>query len=532
MKKIVSILAAVLLSVSAAALSGCGDKGVVNDDNTLNIKVYKAGYGDTFVKAWISQFEQIYAEEGYKINIVESNENIQAATVTNELILGKKNKIDLYITGNIFPADLARVSDSEEMEMVAENLNDVYDNYPIRDDGSTESVKISEKLKPGFDRYFKLGEDYYCFAFRSAPLGLVVNPGVFRNYASEYPRTTDEFLSVLESIYRETENTGVYPLAWAGKNAHSYLYGIEDVWVSQYSGTDYYADFCAMNYPDKTKAYELYSDVSWEKSLDVIRAMQNPYYSEPGSINNEHTRAQSRLITGKAVFMSTGAWLQNEMFMDYADRVVGMEMIPTPVISALGIKLGLDGKGGSDADLCDEVLSLTVKLIREGKSYGEINSAVSDGKGVSLIEDQIKEVENACGVFYDWGIPEQAVINAYSRKKDIAKLFLRYIASDDAARTMYNVSSGISAYASADVDYSSLQNYTAYMKSVDEIIQNRNSDYIYRQQLGLRAEYQMGFFNKYPAVEKTFATNRDLTSATVVSEEYAQAEQLWKERIR
>ena len=56
---------------------------MVDNEQTLNIKVYKSGFGDTFVYAWIDQFEEMYTTEGYKINVVEANDQIQGSTVTD-----------------------------------------------------------------------------------------------------------------------------------------------------------------------------------------------------------------------------------------------------------------------------------------------------------------------------------------------------------------------------------------------------------------------------------------------------------------
>jgi maltose-binding protein MalE len=64
----------------------------------------------------------------------------------------------------------------------------------------------------------------------------------------------------------------------------------------------------------------------------------------------DHTTAQHLFMKGEAVFMSNGAWLQMEMSANYKEEAGNMTMIATPVISALGVKLGLDGKGGTDAN--------------------------------------------------------------------------------------------------------------------------------------------------------------------------------------
>lgn len=518
-KKVLCLTMATLLSATAFAACG-GQAGVVDEEKTLNIKVYKSGFGDTYVHAWIDQFEALYETEGYKINVVEANDQIQATTVTNEMILGNKNAIDLYITGNVTPHRLRDASYQEDMDMIAANLDDVFSSKPINAKGEEENITIADKLKDGYAEYFQLDGTYYVFPYRSAPVGLVVNPVVYSQYATEYPRTTNELLEVVDDIRTAAK---VYPFAFAGGNAYSYLYSVEDVWVAQYAGVDYYGDYCSFN--DVTSADEAAACIgneAWAASFDVISAIQNPKNMANGSINFQHAQAQSNLITGKAAFMVTGAWLQNEMFMDYADRVINMEMIATPVLSEVGVKIGLPS---------DDVLSALVKCVDEHKTADEAIAQVQSQYSITVTAEQYAQVVKARGVFYDWGIPDQVVVNAYSKKIDIAKLFLRYLASDDAAKVAYESSTMRMPYDSANVDYSIIGKQTNFLTSVNNITKNAEAAYIYRQATGKRADYSIGFFNQYDGLEKTVMSNRELTGAKIVADEQTKMKEIWDERV-
>ncbi|MBO5736340.1 MAG: extracellular solute-binding protein, partial [Clostridia bacterium] len=501
-KKALCLTMATLLSATGFAACNGGQAGVVDNEKTLNVKVYKSGFGDTFVHAWIDQFEEMYATEGYKINVVEANDQIQGSTVTDEMILGNKNAIDLYITGNVTPHRLRDASNQEDMDMIAASLNDVFSAKPIGANGE-ENVTIEDKMKDGYAEYFQLNDTYYAFPYRSAPVGLVVNPSVYSQYASEYPCTTDELLAVVDTI----REANAFPFAFAGGNAYSYLHALEDVWTTQYAGVEYYGKYCSMDdVTSADSAAALIGNDGWAASLDVISTIQNPKNMANGSINFQHSQAQSNLITGKAAFMVTGAWLQNEMFMDYADRVINMQMIATPVLSEVGVKLGL----ASDA-----VLSTLVKCVDEGKTATEAIAEAQTKHNATVTEEQYAEVAKARGVFYDWGIPNQVVVNAYSDKLDIAKLFLRYLASDDAARVAYESSTMRMPFDSANVDYAAIGTQTAFLTSVNNITKNPAAAYIYRQATGKRADYSIGFFNKYDGLEKTVMSNRELTGAKI-----------------
>lgn len=521
-KKTISLIVALICVLSVAfAMTGCKKK---KDLNVLSIKVYKAGYGDMYVHAWIEDFEKIYEKEGYRVEIEKSNLNITGSTVTNEMVLGKNNTVDLYVTGNLAPYALKRASDNLDMDMIAANLNDVFDSYPTKKDGTQEKVKIADKLLKGYAQYFKLGNDYYAFPYYTAPFGLVVNPEAFKEHVGnvDYPRTTDEFLKMVDKVADKAEadkNLVVRPFAFAGKNAFSYLYGVEDVWVAQYEGLDYYKAYTSLdNVKNAEEAGALYDRQGWKESLKVIKEMQQTRNVMPGSAGAEHSLAQADLVKGRAVFMVNGAWLQNEMYNNFAADVVKMEMIKTPIISALGTKIGLKD---------DATLSKLVALIDDGKTYNEAKTQIS-----GLTETQYNAVKDARNIFYDWGVPAQILINAYSPNVELAKKFLRYVASDDAARRAFAASTLLTPYASSEVDISADANrYTNFIRSFDQIRSGQDAKYIYRQMLGTRADNALGFFNHYTSLEVTWLTQGTLTVDDVITAEKEKIEELWEDNI-
>ena len=521
LKKLFCLAFATIFSTTAfvACNKQQGQQGASKDANTLNINVYESGFGASYVYGWIDQFEALYAKEGYKINVVESNDSFEATTVTNAMIMGERNPIDLYIAGNVTPHLIGNTAKQNGMDKLAASLNDVFESKPINAKGEEESVTISQKLQDGYAEYFQLNGTYLAFPYRSAPVGLVVNPTVYSQYATEYPRTTGELLAVTKTI----RDAGVKPFAFAGGNAYSYLHAVEDVWVAQYEGADYYADYCSFNNVNSSSEAEaLIGNKGWEASLDLINQIQDPDNMEEGSTGFQHSQAQSNLITGKAAFMVTGSWLQNEMYKDYAGRVDNMEMIATPVISALGVKIGLPS---------DAVLSTLVKCVDENKTLEEAIAVVKTAHDFTVTEDQYTQVVEARGIFYDWGIPCQIVVNAYSKKLNIAKLFLRYIASDDAARIAYEASTMRTPFSSANVNYAEIGKKTAFLSSVNNITIRDHANYIYRQSTGKRADYSIGFFTKYGSLEKTVISNRELTGAKIIAAEQEELRKIWAERI-
>lgn len=58
--------------------------------------------------------------------------------------------------------------------------------------------------------------------------------------------------------------------------------------------------------------------------------------------------------------------------------------------------------------------------------------------GAVIKKDFLRLVNEARLIYTDQGVKEVVVLNAFSEKLDIAKLFLRFIASDDGGQIMYD----------------------------------------------------------------------------------------------
>ena len=245
----------------------------------------------------------------------------------------------------------------------------------------------------------------------------------------------------------------------------------------------------------------------------------------------DHNTAQHKFLGGEAVFMSNGAWLQNEMAANYEAEAKKLVMIKTPVISALGVKLGLDGNGGSDAAKCDTILSQIVGFIDEGKADAEIITEVSGANSVTVTTEQIEAIRMARSIYYDKGVEETVILNAYSEKLDIAKLFLRFIASDAGCEIMFDYSASYAPYKTSE-DFAEADSDSQFMSSVNAIANQENAQYIYRRPSGYRFLFNVDFFSKHMEYEKAIASSRGkLTAEDIMSDELEYAKEIWAKRV-
>ena len=518
----------VLLSVLFATmgLSACkGPNKISNEPTVLNVKVYKAGYGDAWFTALKSKFEEMYYEEGYKINVVESSINVQGAAVMEELLLGRRNGVDMYFAGGLSPVAVAIQSVDEGFQMAAD-LSDVYELKPIKENKTEENLTIKDKMKEGYDEYLVYNgryEDYngmyFVFPAFAMPGGLIVNEELLNSYGLEIPLTTDELINCFETIAKDSAETGVYPTTWAGNNAYNYWRPVEDVWAAQYDGVEGYKKWVSMN-PGEGKnpvdAVNVYDQKGFEYSLTVMETMLNLDYAPIGTRNATHGNAQHQFLTGKAVFMANGAWLQNEMIQNYNDSISKMQMISAPVLSQIGMELNLDGNNGNDREKCDKVLSAIVAAVDEGETNEEIISmveaapySVQIGQNEKEKNAKIDKIRESRAIYDDAGVEYGFIVNEYSTKKEIATLFLRFVASDDASIYMNELANALTAFDTIEEIYDD-ETTTTFIKSLQNLITYENAVSIHRFVPGdsLRTETGLAYFPNEGEIELTIADGK------------------------
>lgn len=474
-KRVVStLLCGVMACTSVVAMTACGSKGSKGDPTkTINVQLYDAGYGYKWFEAVAKKFEQIYADEGYQVVLKKHNPQINSANILPELAYGKDNIIDMYYANGINAGTISKycIQNNKGID-VAMDLSDVLSSAPIDENGNEEEGTVKDKLVEGFGaslttdytyaisqnaQYATFDKKTYMLPMFSSPNGFVVNTTLLEKAGLETPRTTNELLNCINVINQKRTSGAdgfkeVYPLAWGGGNAWNYWRYVYDVWYVQYNGIETYNTFVTLDgYENNlSEAWKLYENESWLDIYELMEVMLNKENAHKNTLNINADEAQCNLLIDNAVFMSTGVNLQNEMGAEFYEDMSKVVMISTPIISELGIKLELDGKGGTDAAACDKALSAIVKGLEEGKDNASIKTTVS---GVS--DEQIDAVRTAYNVYSDQGLGAGFVVSSTTEKADICKLFLRFLASDYVTSFLSTNTYAISAYSKGytyDVD--------------------------------------------------------------------------------
>ena len=462
------ILATLLIGImGVATLTGCKAKETTVEENVVRIRVYDAGYGTDHLNAIISQFEQTYADKGYKIVIDKANSTYDEATVSKELSVGfKKNKIDMYYASHMSNEKIVNKYVQGSVDNIAD-LTDVFESAPINVDGSEAEGTLKERLIDGYWDCLQMDLSYaktqnaafgeyegknYVVPFYSQPAGFIMNTEKMEQAGLETPKTTNELLACVDTINAKREGgdesfANTYPVSWSGGEAYNYWRAIYDVWYAQCEGIDAYDDFFRLSsYADKfTESHKVYETEGWKQVYNLMAVMLDDDNAPADTLSMDAVSAQDRLLVGKSVFAPCGAWLKSEMGTEYLTDMEHCVLIKTPVVSQVGINLGLDGKNGTDAALCEKVLSTVVGLIDEAKSVDEIISSVSGSYAVTLTKEQVEAVQTARGIYQEtkdsgWVVAED------SPSIDICKLFLRFLANEYSVGMTMELASVTSAF--------------------------------------------------------------------------------------
>lgn len=406
-----------------------------------------SGYGNSWLVKAAEAFEEVYADEGYEIEL-----KISYAYENNAALeIGKgaeKNDVDLYIgAGDMESLLNASKKTMRDGGAVLVDLTDVVWNQPaIGADRQEEEKTIGERYLLDTEYLYYDGAieafhgGIYALPLTIGSCGIILNPSVTEQYGyglDNLPRTTDEFNAMCFAIAEKTAETGIYAYAWPGGNASGYITYLFYEYFAQYSGKEGFMNF-VKTMPESgdviNDGWMVYEDKGILEGMRAMLPIMKPEFSPPGSASMTHLEAQHEVLVGNAAFIMNGDWVLNEMEEEYYDEAAQCVMMNTPVISVIGQECGIT----------DSELSQAVGMIDEGKTNAEVMTAIS---GLDDAEVQrIREARNiySCG---DKSVRGGACIPAYADGRDVAIAFLRFLCSEDGCQIIRDEAYNIASFA-------------------------------------------------------------------------------------
>lgn len=541
MKKAISLLLSLATVFGMSTLGACatttgGNNNVVVDDKTINVRLYKAGYGDTFLYKFKEKFEEVYAAEGYKMNILNPTYDSMGPLMVQEMARGYDNtNIDLYITAGIKPN---MVSNLGEYGEVAEDLTEtVYNKSVIGYDKAESAGTIKGMVEDTYLMPYVTADNgkMYGFCWAQASAGMVVNRTKLETYGyTELPRTTKEMFSMFDKIYETSSTTKTYPITYNLSNLSGGASNYQDTafhtWLAQF-GVEEFNEFATMQTKngstrvDLEDGTEVFKNENIKTCLKAFAQLMDSKYAAYGSATQDLDQAQGLIMKSSAkgnnaVFMPNGDWFLNEIKANYSN-LDDIDFMNFPVISDIGVKyFGVSTKYALNDDKCDELLSYICKLVDENKTISEMKSAVLAEKQIELDDSDIQAIASIRGLTYSRGADMVAYVTKGSTKKDICSLVLRMMASEDYAKTFVEHSNVSTPYAKVR----SQSNYK-FVQSTNALTSNNYYDAVTFLVSGLRYDV-MKTFDSFPEID-----NLPLTAHNNVKSYDAFAESIYNDGI-
>lgn len=418
--KVFAVIMAAVMTVGVFTFVGCSKE---DPANTLYIDISNAGYGID----WLDPIIEMFEDDNPTITVKKRSVVKNDGNYVNKCLSGAADTDLFFVETNVLKNVETPVTatDGTRYDTPFADLTELFNTIIPGED-----VTIAQKMRPEYLEYNTVDGHNYTFPWMESMMGIVMNKNVYRAKWGKLPNTTDELLAFSKKI----KDDGVTPFIFS--TADPYWLDIYDIWMTQYHGLDnmrrFYDGYTLTGeYAGERYLPEMMLDDGLLAALTVLDELlkyENGYHSKL-SYTLSFTDIQNKFLDAdknskpedQILFMVNGAWLQREMFMNYDADEINSEFIRTPIVSALGKKLGIT----------DAQLSAIIDYVDGTTATAP---AFTSTKGIAN-EDIIKEVGEARKIVSSNHL-HAAFIPSYSSKKELAEKFIQLIASDRGIKAM------------------------------------------------------------------------------------------------
>lgn len=464
------ILGAVMCFAVCGGAVAC-TKPVANDENTLEIFIADFGYGTEWLDKSVEAFKnEEWVKTKYPLLSIPKISKKSVQEEARSLMTGgpKGNTVDLLFTCSETAAVYFDSSDNYFEDL----SEDVY-NQPVP--GETQLLK--DKMNPKkYDEaiYIKDNGDsvIYSMPWVSGYMGMFINETVAQQLLGDkytgydMIRTTDELKQFCEDIKNSPANTDKSIAPFISSTKSNYWRTMFNIWWAQYEGEASYDNFWRGLNARGEVSNEIFSQKGREEAIKTIYSLMAYPSGNSAALSEygEFATCQANFLDGKAVMMPNGDWIENETAEYLGDKVISA--LKNPVISSIINKC--------DSVTTDARLSATVKCVDEGKSYAEAKESLKDSFELSSAD--YKRIEYARNVVVNIG-GHEAYVPSYATAKEIAKDFLRFLATDKAIEIFMDTLKGCRTAFDYDIESKNPELYNRFskvQKDLAEIAETQN----------------------------------------------------------
>lgn len=496
---LIGLLASLLMVVWSAGAVGCNKKD--DSPETLEIYIEKMGYGVDWLDDIIEAFKQEqWVKDKYpNLNIPKPEARVNQGSATQRVIAGAKSNTADLLFGTTTATGWIYRSDEESSNF--EELSDVYNSEVPGETG----VIFKEKMLPSIRSWVeqpdlsKADTDpdakvYHVFPWINGYIGMLYNKDNLDKLLGKdnytMPRTTDEWMEMVRSIIKvqkdkgldNTDNAFINPFIYAPV---MYWGAIVSTWWAQYetrSGYEkYFLGTARINGRDqlspkvleqkgKLRSFQTIESFVGAPGIDGEAGTEEIYDKvdeDSFKAQNTFDRIQVKYINGQGVFMPNGDWFDLEMRNAVeAGKGSDITYMQLPIISAVSEKLsyykagdtvfdknadGTTKEGDATRKVYDELLRKLVDHVDGKCDKNEVEALyTAKGKSIDRLDADIEHIREARHLMAPVE-GHEAFIPSYATAKDIAKDFLRFMATDKAIRIFAESTKGCSTAFSYDV---------------------------------------------------------------------------------
>lgn len=468
-----------LVSISTVGLASCGktsSRTGGDSDKTLYVCVYDGGYGNKWIEEIAKNYE---AKTGVKVEYASDTAILDRI----ESQLKDGSDYDIFMSHDINWRSYAASG-------YLADLDDVYDSVVEGTD-----TKFVDRLCEGAAEISKdVGEDgtsehYYKVCYTQGAGGLVYNVDLFEANGWQVPTTYDELVELCKTISATQipgERENYAPFAWSGSDRQYYWDYLVFPWWCELAGQDKINTIMQYKGTDGkySTGYEMYNPDSYYK--EFIQAYEmwynlvalNSSYSTANAYSSSLINAQGQFASGKAAMIPYGQWAQYEIEQaNKSDLTFNIRMMKTP-------------------------------------------------KAKSTSTTQYN---------YNVGFGDSMIIPSNSPNIELAKDFLKYLATYDACKTFVEKSEGaFLAFDYSNVDLTDIRANDSYTDSVYKMLTECHN-------FNLVSNNPITYWNSnkvMPWIENKYyyqnacATPSDNTPTTVGNNIYKTARDGWNSWVR
>jgi ABC-type glycerol-3-phosphate transport system substrate-binding protein len=296
-------------------------------NKTLNIKYFKGGYRDDWLKAMEQKFEAEYP--GIDVVLKPSTNSADFQTLLEDKLTAPNTPDDIYICHDIPWQYLANKG------LIADLTNDLYNKAIYYDSKqNNKPIRFLDLVASSSLPTAMFNNKFYKVPQIQGVGGIAYNKTLFDQYGWTVPTTYEELVALCNAIAdsNATNSQGekVYPFIFSGPE--SYLWdGMINAWWMQLAGEEEYERGWNPDtmdvYNPEVYPYHLQAYQAW---YDLICVNKDRFVA-PGSAGLTYLEADMAFAAGQAAMMPATCWIANEIGKDILDAFeveIGMMAAP------------------------------------------------------------------------------------------------------------------------------------------------------------------------------------------------------------